>query len=258
MVELSSNRPCKSIAPYPLKVWKSGGSLLHGLPLICGGFNEDSYRVSSECFIYVPKIDLWKFHARLPEPRRNHAAVTINNTVWISGGVAGGWPAYVSEYKEYKSTLFIHGDGKVERGPDLPIATGRHCVVDLKDGRYMVIGGDQGAAGDILLREVHIYHPSNSSFTMAPSLSIGRTGHACALVYSPLNNFRPTIIVAGGEDGERSVESLDFTNPSAVWEQREYYETHFMMFSYLLRYVASNPASRLNILTKNAGNEIKI
>jgi len=219
VIELSSNRPCKSIARYPLNVRQAGGSLINGLPLVCGGFNVDLDRVDSECFVYVPNIGSWRFHARLPEPRRNHAAVTINNTVWISGGMTG---EYSGAYKDYKSTLFIHGDGKVERGPDLPTAKGSHCVVDLKDGRYMVIGGDTGNLGNTKLKEVFIYNPSNSSFAIAPSLSIGRAWHACALFYSPLNNYRPTIIVLGGGSWvERSVETLDFTISSAVWEKQE-------------------------------------
>jgi len=216
LVDLSSNQTCKTIARYPLRVLKAAGSMIDGLPLICGGYDTDLGRATDDCYIYIPNIDRWNLHTRLPMTRRNHAAVTINDTIWISGGLS-----QVGGYKDYKSTLFVHRDGSVERGPDMPTAKGGHCVVDLQDGRYMVIGGDQGSTGNMKLKEVFIYNTSDGSFSAAPSLSIARSFHACAMFNSPLYEYRPTIVVAGGENTERTVEMLDFTNPFAVWEQHE-------------------------------------
>jgi len=211
LVDLSSNRICKTIARYPLKVWKAAGSIIDDQPLICGGYNLAAARATDECYIYMPNIDSWKLFARLPERRRNMAAVKINSTLWLLGG-------YSNAYGDYKSTLFVDRDGIVEHGPDLPTAKGGFCVVDLKDGRYMMIGGDTNYGR---LKEVHIYYPRNGSFIMAPSLSMGRSFHACALFNSPLHEYRPTILVAGDSIGKgmMEMEMLDFTNPSAVWEQ---------------------------------------
>ena len=116
------------------------------------------------------------------------------------------------------STEIVRGDGSVVQGPPLPSARAAHCMVDLLDERIMLIGGSP------TLDEVLIYHPSSRSFLRGPSLKRVRYGHACVLFTSSMHQKRPFVLVAGGySSGEsRSVEILDFTNPSAVWTESEY------------------------------------
>ena len=117
-------------------------------------------------------------------------------------------------------TQFVHPDGTVEGGPNLPKARDRHCMVNLNDGRVMIIGGHP------TLYTVTVYHHSNNSFDRAPYLQYGRYNHACAVFNSPLHGNRPVVLVTGGAStGNRGykTEVLDYTNPSAEWEESEYY-----------------------------------
>ena len=40
MIDMLSNRTCKSLEQYPLKLTATVGGLIHGKPIICGGRNR--------------------------------------------------------------------------------------------------------------------------------------------------------------------------------------------------------------------------
>ena len=121
---------------------------------------------------------------------------------------------YSARGRELSSTEFIYVNGSVIQGPELPKGRYGHCMVDLRDGRYMIIGGNPTR------KEVLIYHQSNMSFARGPSLLVGRYFHACAVINSPLYGIR--VMVAGGWGPEiRSVEILDFSSTSSVWQESE-------------------------------------
>ena len=115
-------------------------------------------------------------------------------------------------------------------GPDLPSARTGHCMVNLEDGRIMIIGGRP------TYKDVLIYHQSSGSFEHTARLSVGRTLPACTQFHSPMHGMRPVIIVAGGVYGGRpfvhSAEVLDFTRSSTVWKRCKCQS--FQIFQYFL------------------------
>ena len=123
--------------------------------------------------------------------------------------------------KSLSSTEIVYGDGSVVRGPPLPSARFGHCMVDLLDGRIMLIGGDS-------TNEVWFYYPANRSFVRGPSLKLVRRFHTCAVFQSRIHQLRYCVLVAGisGEDLQGDwvprVEVLDFSTPSSVWTESEY------------------------------------
>ena len=150
--------------------------------------------------------DTWKLHATMFANRSSHASVSMNGVVWITGG-----------YRSRNSTEFVYGNGSVIKGPDLPIDKWGHCMVDLEDGRAIILGGDQNE------NDVLIYRSSDNSFESGPPLLFGRRFPACTLFRSPLHEGRQVVLVVGGKsDGEVSAEVLDFTNTSSKWIQSKW------------------------------------
>ena len=226
IMDLTSSENCKSFSQYPLNVSFSGGAVVDGHPLICGGgyggSNGSDRKTVSECYMHDRSTDSWRFLNKLHTSRQFHAAVPFKDGLWVSGGMSFDTS---STGAELTSTEFVHVNGSIRRGPNLP---GRervgHCAVDLLDGRAMIIGGIFNLFGSNG-KEVLIYHSSNDSFTSGPPSLDGRVGHSCVLFRSPKHDDRLVVLVAGSVnnfDEDITSEVLDFTQPSAVWEPCEY------------------------------------
>ena len=109
------------------------------------------------------------------------------------------------------------------QGVDLPSGRWAHCMVDLRDGRVILIGGYP------TYKEAFFYHLSNRSSTRAPYLNEDRWDHACTLFQSVKHNNRSILLVAGGfKSGYKltSVQILDFTVPGAIWQTSEIVFSH--------------------------------
>ena len=206
-----SNRKCQPLARYPINLMYSAGNLLHRKPLICGGYSGQNPQ--SECLIHDLHTDSWRHHVLLTTSRFFHASVPVNGTIWFSGGL-GGYPTR----ELLSSTEFVYGDESVVQGPSLPTGRYAHCVVDLLDGRSMVIGGNP------TFKEVITYHHVNHSFTTGPPLLHGRMDQACTLYRSPLHGYRNVVLIVGGYDNHNnlySTEVLDFSDSTASWQKCE-------------------------------------
>ena len=152
----------------------------------------------------------WSRLTTLYTARYDHASVELNGGLWVTGGLDGR--------NRLSSTEMVHGDGSVVHGAAIPSKRYGHCMVDLLDGRIMLIGGYP------TFNEVWFYYLSSGSFVRGPSLKQGRYGHACTVFRSPMYHKRYCVLVAGGWylDELRTVEVLDFSTPSAVWTESEY------------------------------------
>ena len=217
LVDLMTNKSCRSFAQYPLRVRQAAGGLLQGKPLICGGrhsYTANTKGAVSACYLHNSSINDWVHFTSLHTSRSRHASASVEGALWMTGGLDSG-------HKRLKSTEFVHGNGSVLQGPDLPSPRSGHCMVDLKDGRVMIIGGTP------TFKEVLIYHQSNRSFVHAANLSNGRSSFACALFNSAMHGFRPVILVAGGAYASvyavNSVEVLDFTKTPTLWQHSEFF-----------------------------------
>ena len=88
--------------------------------------------VTSKCYelrnlVWQPRnnglISARGFHA---------ASVVNNNTIWITGGRN-------SQYHSFYSTEFVHPNGAVTSGPNLPYARADHCQVSYEN-TILIIG----------------------------------------------------------------------------------------------------------------------
>ena len=141
----------------------------------------------------------------MSQSRREPASALLNGAFWVTGGQDG---------VDLASTELIHPDGTVTNGPSLPAARQGHCMVNLPDGRILIIGAESPSS---LYKNVLFFDPVTKSFTTGPSLLFDRAHAGCTLFYSPLHGNRPVVFVA-----KQTAEIYDYEQTNA-WEQSKYH-----------------------------------
>ena len=101
-------------------------------------------------------------------------------------------------------------------GISLPYKVYGPCVVNLNDGRVMILGGNDGVS--YFLRKVLIFNSTSGTFSDAPDMLYTRVSHGCASFNSPLHNHREVVLAAGGSHQD-SVELLDYQNEGSNWQE---------------------------------------
>ena len=211
MVDLKSNNTCNNLQEYPISnIRTASGGVIDGSPMICGGLGKASGQSSdheqNKCYAYDKSSQAWKFHANLERNRRYHSSVVMSGALWMLGGY---------NYDNLDTTEYIHANGTVVTGPNLPSARRSHCSVTLHDGKVMIIGGLSIYPP---LKTTLIFSPNNNSFSPGPSMIHKRSDFACTLFYSPMHDNRPVILSAGGGNDHFS-EVLDYTTANAEWQE---------------------------------------
>ena len=210
-MHINSSTSCLQLPTYPFKMWGASGGVINGSPMVCGGYKGGlGPKVESSCYSHDKGLNIWKQHAIMIQARYLHASVVLDKSLWITGG---GYQAG-NGLDRFKSTEFVHGDGTVTLGPDLPTARSGHCMVTLHDGKVMIIGGYP------TLDDVLVFDQSNNIFTTGPSTLEKRYYHACTLFNSPLHGNRPIVLAAGG-DGLVTAEIYDYTITNE-WQESKY------------------------------------
>ena len=212
VVDLHSPKQCSNLPPYPLKLRGATGVILNGSPLICGGYGRasgsNSSTSQSSCYMFDKILQKWKHYSNMNTVRNVAASALIGETMWVTGGYQAGI--------HLKTTEFIHPNGTVTSGPTLPDGRSTHCLVNLHDGRIMILGGHLLSYH----KNVSIYDSKNNTFTPGPSLIYDRSHAGCTLFLSPLHNNRPVVLIAGGYD-QSTAEVFDYTNGN-TWEESKY------------------------------------
>ena len=212
-------RNCSNIPSYPISIWTGSGGIVSGIPMICGGelYDEgfEGRKMSDVCYAFNVKTNSWTLVANLAGQRSDFASAPIKDALWITGGKVR---TSVNEtiQSEDASTEFVHVNGSVSPGPNLPYARDHHCMVTLHNNHIMILGSDNSTTD---AKNVVIYDPEVGQFMSAPSMLYDRNGAGCALFYSPLHGNRPVVLAAGGFNVS-TVEIFDYTN-AKTWEESE-------------------------------------
>ena len=202
----STSTACANLPSYPFAMYLAAGGLVNGFPIICGGNSDYSEVLLESCFKFDRNSNAWKLHSYMNYKRYGHAGTVVKDALFITGGWDDGSKLYTTEY--------IHSNGTVESGPNLPVAREGHCSVTLHDGKVMILGASSPPA---LSRNVIIMDPADNSFSTGPSLSYDRDQAACTIFKSPLHNGRPVVLSAGGSS-QATAEVYDYTNANNQWQ----------------------------------------
>ena len=203
--DVSSSNSCANLPSYPYSMRYGAGGVINNVPIICGGYRSSgSPRQTDSCYRFNKESNTWNLHCTMTSRRSQHAASVIQDALFISGGLEGS--------SLLASTEFIHADGSVTSGPNLPVARYGHCMVTLHDSKVIIIGGYPSS----LNQNVLVFNQADNSYTTGPSMSYERRHSACTLFHSDLHNGRPVVLAAGGY-GQATAEVYDYTN-SNQWQ----------------------------------------
>ncbi len=155
--------------------------LADGRVLVAGGLGPG--RGNSE--IYDPRTDTWSPAGNLISPRANHQAVLLaDGRVLVMGGRQPGRPLSSAE-------IFDPGLRSWTSTGSLLAARDRPQAVRLPNGKVLVTGGvsvDTGGSLDASvlfgspLATTEIYDPTTKVWIPGPAMSVGRVGHAIAVL----------------------------------------------------------------------------
>ena len=97
-------------------------------------------------------------------------------------------------------------------GPDVA-DTRRHCVVQLQNGKVLMIGSVHGSRE----KEVKLFDPETNTFTDQEDTNDARDSSGCTVFKSDKHGGREVVYVGGGHNPQNSAEILDYTN-TETWE----------------------------------------
>jgi hypothetical protein len=208
VIDVSSSTSCANLPSYPYSMWGAAGGVINNTPIICGGRISSGFPTQQEsCYRFNENSNSWNLHCTMTSRRSIHAATVMKDALFISGGFDGS-------SNRLASTEFIHANGSVTSGPNLPVARHGHCMVTLHDSKVIIIGANYPTS---LYKNVLVFDPADNSYTTRPSMSYERRNSACTLFHSDLHNGRPVVLAAGGI-GQTTAEVYDYTTNSNQWE----------------------------------------
>ena len=190
-------RICPNLEDFPLTIREaSGGFLANQMGIICGGFDENAWNISNQCFRLDETYSRFEPFANLTYPRSRHAAVEVNGTLWLSGG----------EPNLKSSTEFLFPDGSSQIGPEMPVSLRDHCVTILPDLRAIILGGYNG---DEYSNQTYIYDFIGQKWNIGDAMNFKRNEFGCSWFHH--NALEKTVVMAaGGHDSENNHKSVEF------------------------------------------------
>ncbi len=176
--------------------------LRDGRVLVAGGLGPG--RGTAE--MYNPATNSWSPAGSLAQARANHQAALLGDgTVLVVGGRQPGKPLSSAEVYDPKTNSWSAVGA-------LAVARDRPVAALLRDGRVLVTGGvsiDTGGSLDASvlfgspLATSEVYDPATKVWTAAAPMSVGRVGHAMAM----LPNGQ--VLVVGGTKDASPAEIYD-------------------------------------------------
>jgi hypothetical protein len=207
---------CQNLEDYPIGVYSAVGGLFNqGDPLVCGG----GFPATNVCYV----VNQPGQSSEMLEERVYSASLTLNSShLWITGGTG-----YNGNVLLQTSEFVSIGQPSV-KGPDLPYAVYRHCLVEVNSSTALLCGGYNGG----ILNECHYMDLEDHSWSQGPPMMTKRQQHSCGIFKSAAHQGRNVVIAAGGwwwdDDYLDSVEFLDST--TNTWNDGKIY----LDFNYII------------------------
>ena len=141
-----------------------------------------------------------------------------NDKLWILGGHNNQVSGHLLDTSE-----FLHADGTVSAGPNLPTKESGYCAVQLINsdgtpGNVLYMGGNQSEDR----KKVWLYDISTDTITSDHSTMLfDHSLCSCTIFYSPKHEGRPVVYMGPGEFSNNQPEILDY-EMTTTWEARKY------------------------------------
>jgi hypothetical protein len=185
---------------------------LYGTILVAGGadgsHSYNDHPAFAETELYSPQRGSFRALPKMAERRAFHTATLLRDgKVLIAGGYdVAGIPTPETSGAELfdMETETFRPVGKMN------VARCQHTATLLKDGRVLIVGGNQGKLPDFPYNEVpkaldviEIYDASTERFIIAGHLQRARAAHSATLLEDG------SVLIAGGLDGRVPLDSAE-------------------------------------------------
>ena len=119
---------CPQMTNYPRNVYyAAGASFSDKTTVVCGGYEGNGNGYRSECYKLIKSS--WESFGQLQTARASHAATSIGDSIWFTGGDGYGNCALLSTTHicDLITTEILRNDGTISAGPNLPEPRRSHC-----------------------------------------------------------------------------------------------------------------------------------
>ena len=126
--------------------------------------------------------------ATMSKNRTHAASVSIQNTMWVTGGED-------ENFIDLRSTEFVDPTSRTVRpGPKLPKETYAHCLVKINSSTVMLIGGHSDSMG--LTNKIWFFNFDNEErgWVGGPDMNTRRRAHACGIIKDSKKNPQKSLI----------------------------------------------------------------
>ncbi len=178
-IDLTSEiQSCLSPSGYPFSGTYHVGTMLDGVPLVCGGYDDDRDIGTDECYWYNYNDNVWvPTSQNMLESRYAPAASLIDSATWlISGGQNEIW--------ETVDSTEVYKDGRFSYGPTLPTVRFGHCQVTLNTSHIAILGGSNGTNS---LTDFYLLDWDDQSWHSMPDLPWDILYDICGLIENSVN-----------------------------------------------------------------------
>jgi len=185
---------------FPTRLSGAVGGFTKDGPLLCGGYNIDTYPRSNACFT-LKDSKFVEADVKLQTERSSASAVVLpNGELWIQGGYDGNSRFSTSE------RISLEGS---QTGMELEKGISSHCSMMINATTAFITGGYTGSS----TKDTHFVDIHNWKWTKGPQMEEARVGHGCVLFMHNNHNYA---LVSGGV-GLSSTEILDLDSGLMEW-----------------------------------------
>jgi len=185
---------CSPMSDFPIKTSQGTGAVLdsntnYPSALICAGVYSD------ECHIVGGGNDIAA--SKLNTQRRFASSMLIDPAIlWITGGLTPNPDFPVDITLSSTEFVSLRYPNVNQFGPELPVPTWGHCIVQLNESSAMLIGGRP------LGKSTYIIDFATEKWTEGPPMDYDRYLHQCATFKSMNHGDREVIVAVGGYSTE--------------------------------------------------------
>ncbi len=185
-VDVSTETPnCDSVANYPIPVGFPVGTILDGLPTVCGGYNPDTLLNTNECHQYLYEENRWASMSQsMLEVRYKHKSSMVDAATWL---ITGGKD---NSNSDLDSTDVWQG-GEFQPGPFLPLPLRNHCQVTLNSSYIAILGGYSN--GENVLG-FYLLDWKNEKWIYMPDVPVVLDNDPCGLIENSVNGFELVVL----------------------------------------------------------------
>ena len=197
-------KSCSLLEEFPKRLTSAVGGFTKDGPLLCGGYNSDTYSMSKDCFIMNNNTKFFEASVSLQTEREKASAIVLpNGTLWIQGGSNEGSKKAPVRLRS-SETMSLQ---ESEYGMELEEPNKNHCSVLINSTTAFVTGGYNGPGTSSSV--TYFVDINNSKSSKGPYMKEARRQHGCALFRHNNHNY---VIVAGGISLQTKTSSTEILN----------------------------------------------